>query len=186
MNGVWTAGDNLSFRVDGRTADAIEYYVTDLDTQETIANGEAFADRHWGEVFTVSASNLNPNHRYEIGIYSAGVGCGSAWNYFTVNALPANASTLTLPGALKTVEAEAFAGVPAQQIVVPGGVNSIGEKAFAGCANLRVVSLPSTLSTLPANALDQCGGVTVYGPAGCSLEGAAIANPNLIFICLET
>lgn len=185
MNGVWTAGEDLSFRVDGRTADAIEYYVTDLDTQETIANGEAFADRHWGEVFTVSASNLNPNHRYEIGIYSAGVGCRSAWNYFTVNALPANTSTLTLPGALKTVEAEAFAGVPAQRIVVPAGVNSIGEKAFAGCANLRVVSLPSNLSSLPDNAFDQCGGVTVYGPAGCSLEGVAIANPNLTFICLE-
>ena len=49
---------------------------------------------------------------------------------------------LQLPSQLATVESEAFAGIPAQVVVVPPACTSIQSRAFADCPNLLYVVLP--------------------------------------------
>lgn len=61
----------------------------------------------------------------------------------SVNVLhPDDLTTLYLPTYLTEIEAEAFAGVGAQAIVIPESVTTIGENAFAYCPNLVLVISP--------------------------------------------
>ncbi len=79
----------------------------------------------------------------------------------------AQAGRTVLPGRLKTVEEEAFAGDRRLNVAVVGeGVTVIGPRAFAGSA-LKVVYLPASLESIAADAFDGCDGMTVISPPGC-------------------
>ena len=52
---------------------------------------------------------------------------------------------LTLPAALKQINADAFRGASAQVVIIPDGCESVGSNAFADCENLRYVFLPEGL-----------------------------------------
>ena len=63
---------------------------------------------------------------------------------------------LSLPAALKRVEAEAFAGTNMQQIIIPDGMTEIGARAFANCRKLLVVSMPDSIESIADDAFDGC------------------------------
>ena len=77
-------------------------------------------------------------------------------------AVPAAAGTLTFPGRLKAVPAEAFYGdTSIQTAVLQDGVTCIGSKAFADSA-LREITLPSSLTCIADDAFDGSALKTVH------------------------
>ncbi|MBE5808256.1 MAG: hypothetical protein E7317_07950 [Clostridiales bacterium] len=71
----------------------------------------------------------------------------------------------TLPKALTTIEAEAFAGDDRLQAVrVPTGakLKTIKAGAFKNCEQLYEVTLPSTVTSIAADAFDGCLYLTLY------------------------
>ena len=74
--------------------------------------------------------------------------------FCTCYAQQASAATMMLPGDLRTIEEEAFAGdTSLDEVVVPEGVQRIRSRAFAD-SSLKAISLPSTLRSLADDAFD--------------------------------
>lgn len=71
-----------------------------------------------------------------------------------------SAAYLLLPAVLREIEAEAFAGIAADIVVVPAGCTSIGSRAFADCPNLKTVYIPSSAS-IAADAFEGCENVEI-------------------------
>lgn len=83
--------------------------------------------------------------------------------------LPGNPSTITIPGALLTIEDEAFSGVPVNIIDLRGAnVRTIGQKAFAGCTGLMKIYIPGSVTSIAGNAFEGCIGFVI-----CCDEGSA-------------
>ena len=76
--------------------------------------------------------------------------------------------TITLPAAMKTIEAQAFAGDTAiGMVIIPSDrLTSIGSRAFAGCTGLQSINLPASVSDIASDAFADCVSLTVYCPEG--------------------
>ena len=59
---------------------------------------------------------------------------------------------LDLPANLATIEANAFEGTSAETVILPEGCTFIGARAFAGCRDLEDVYIPTTLTSIAADA----------------------------------
>lgn len=90
--------------------------------------------------------------------------------------------TIKIPEGIKIIDAEAFESNEAYLAVeLSEGVESVGERAFAGCTELWKVVLPDSLVSFPADALDNCGNVTVYCNEGSTAAGLSYgANVTVI------
>lgn len=88
--------------------------------------------------------------------------------YPIVSSLPVEfTSVLTLPQGVKTIEEEAFSGVPAEKIVLPQGCTTIESMAFANCRKLRYVVIPASVTSIADNAFEGCrGDLVIETPAG--------------------
>ena len=64
-------------------------------------------------------------------------------------------SGITLPADVKTIEDEAFYGVPMQTLRLPDGVTSIGSKAFAH-TGLEIIYLPRSVQHIEPDAFEGC------------------------------
>ena len=62
----------------------------------------------------------------------------------------------SLPGELKVIEEEAFAGAAFEAVVIPTGVTSIESRAFAGCPNLIRVRIPEGVLSIAEDAFEGC------------------------------
>ncbi|MBO2517113.1 MAG: hypothetical protein CW338_07580 [Clostridiales bacterium] len=89
-------------------------------------------------------------------------------------------AVLFLPEGVASVGAEAFAGIPAQQIVIPSGCGSIGSGAFAGCSSLRLAVIPASVTSIAADAFSGCGDIVIYCAAGSRAERFA-KEQNLMY-----
>ena len=89
-------------------------------------------------------------------------------------------SVMTLPAQLKTIDAEAFAGIETEEIVVPAGCTGIGSRAFAGCGKLRLAVLPASVRSIADDAFEGYS-LTILAPAG---SYAAVWAQNHGFDCL--
>lgn len=85
-------------------------------------------------------------------------------------------SVLTLPDSLTVIEAEAFAGMSAEKVVLPAGVTGIGSRAFADCASLRTVVIPGETIAIADDAFDGCEGLTFVCAEGSKAAVWARAN----------
>jgi len=75
-------------------------------------------------------------------------------------------ATLSLPGMLRTVEAEAFLGNAAvQKITLGGKVQQIDSRAFAGMAALQQLQVDAALNDMAANALEGSTHAVLVCPA---------------------
>ena len=78
----------------------------------------------------------------------------------------AAASTVTLPGNLKTVPAQAFYGdTSLNAVVIPEGVTSIGSKAFAN-SSVKTLTLPASLKSIASDAFSGTKITKVNAKAG--------------------
>lgn len=67
-----------------------------------------------------------------------------------------NVKTVSIPGSVKSIGINAFAGCDLKTITVPEGVETIKYSAFANCSSLEHVILPSTVSTIQFSAFNDC------------------------------
>ena len=87
----------------------------------------------------------------------------------TLTWIPIAPQVLTLPTGLLVIEDEAFMGINASVVEVPEGVISIGNAAFADCANLSIVIIPSSVTTIDENAFNGST-ITIKGVSGSTAE----------------
>lgn len=78
-----------------------------------------------------------------------------------------------IPSGTTSIEAEAFAGIPATMVKIPDACTSIGSKAFDG-SGLKAVYIPSESITIANDALP--AGTLVYTPKGSGAAGWAATN----------
>jgi len=110
---------------------------------------------------------------------SAGSACASfgalGRTLFTAEMTVADTlTTLTLPGALSTVEEEAFLGAAVFGRVLAGdGLETIGSRAFAQMPALRQVILPASVKSVASDAFEGSGGAVLMGPDEAALAALA-------------
>ena len=86
-------------------------------------------------------------------------------------------STLTLPGKLKTIDTEAFAGLSTiQAVVIPSGTTRIGARAFANDTALRIIYIPASVATIDKTAFSGCAQLRIHCPAGSAAGKFASEN----------
>ena len=95
---------------------------------------------------------------------------------------PFGTPDFTLPGSIRTVEANAFEGGAMTVVSVPDGCEVIGAGAFKDCGSLTQIRVPAGCA-IGDGAFSGCGTVFVYAPAGSPAESfcAAPANANCVF-----
>ena len=71
-----------------------------------------------------------------------------------------------LPGMLAVIGEEAFAGSGVQAFVVGEGCTAIESRAFADCANLVMITLPRSVTSIAPDAFDGSGDLVIAAPAG--------------------
>ena len=72
---------------------------------------------------------------------------------------------LKLPAMAKQIEAEAFTGISAQQVVIPAGTLSLGKRVFADCGSLLIAVIPASVSEIADDAFAGTD-IAVICPAG--------------------
>lgn len=75
--------------------------------------------------------------------------CGMALHPGTVIS---SSAIMHLPSSLLEIEAEAFVGVPGQQVVIPAQTKVIGSSSFANCTELTIVQIPDSVTTIAVDA----------------------------------
>ena len=119
--------------------EAVEPAVTLMDGDEPIAD------------FEVSYSNNDLPGTGWANAYGTGNYTGSLSAGFTL-LNRGSMKALKLPAALRTIEAEGFAGSAARRIVVPETCATIGARAFADCAQLVEIDFLNDAVSIPENA----------------------------------
>ena len=66
----------------------------------------------------------------------------------------------------KQIEAEAFMGISAQQVVIPAGTLSLSGRVFADCGSLLIAVIPASVNGITENAFAGTD-IAVICPAGC-------------------
>ena len=93
------------------------------------------------------------------------------------------AKRLALPAELTAIEAEAFANLPVEEVVIGSKCTTIGAKAFSGCADLKLVHMPDSVKSIATDAFSDCDGVTFICQSNNA--AAAFAKKNGIAYVIE-
>ena len=94
-------------------------------------------------------------------------------------------NVLLLPGALTTIDDEAFIGTKADVVDLRGTrITVIGASAFKNCVDLKIAYLPSSVTFIGANAFYGCLNVTIYCEKGSYAENYA-RNNHLPFVYMN-
>lgn len=80
--------------------------------------------------------------------------------------------TINIPGSVSTVSKDVFRNSQIRNIMISEGVKNIGEGTFAECANLTQIDMPSTVSSIGANAFEYSALTMINIPCGVSSIGA--------------
>ena len=99
---------------------------------------------------------------------------GATWHFSTSPQIPLK--TLSLPGGLTTIEAEAFANAAAQKIVIPSAVTAIESKAFANSPNLVMLYFEGSPDRIAQDILYGCSNVVIDVLPGTNAEAWALAS----------
>ena len=102
------------------------------------------AGHAWAVVPSVAADSAN-------GV-RGGVACAVCGAKQTENRPVSARKVLRVPALMESIEEEAFYGVAAEQVILSGGVTAIGSKAFAGCGSLLIAVIPSSVTSIAADA----------------------------------
>ena len=90
----------------------------------------------------------------------------------------------TLPGAIRTIEDNAFEGGAMSIVYIPDPCTAIGAGAFKDCAKLTQIRLPKNCE-IGDGVFDGCGKVYVFAPAGGTTESWCQGKDNIVFIGMD-
>ena len=90
---------------------------------------------------------------------------------------------LSLPRALKRIDAEAFAGANIQQAIIPDALTEIGARAFGNCSNLLIVSIPDGVVSIADDAFAGCNTKYLCIMANDDSYAAQYAERNGLYLC---
>ena len=76
----------------------------------------------------------------------------------------------TLPGDLRVIETQAFAGTSFRRGYIPDGAQALGAGAFKNCSELVFIRIPESVKEIATDAFTGCGDVTIVTPAGSYAE----------------
>lgn len=82
-----------------------------------------------------------------------------------------NLQNITIPGSVKAIGDDAFAGcIKLKSVVIPNGVTAINEQTFIGCTSLEKVVIPDGIKYIWARAFANCESLTdinIPSSTGC-------------------
>ena len=82
---------------------------------------------------------------------------------------------LKLPYGLMDIQAEAFAGTAAREVVIRDGCRQIGPLAFAGSPNLIRIDIPASVTNIADDAFEGCpSGLVIAAPSGSAAHQYAL------------
>lgn len=97
----------------------------------------------------------------------------------------AQASSLTLPSSLKTIDDEAFMGDSAlESVILPDGIEHIGERAFAD-SSLVEIYLPNSLQDIAENAFDNHIPALIIKGYSDSLAESYAQTHDIMFVAID-
>ncbi len=96
----------------------------------------------------------------------------------------AELSTITLPMSLREIGEEAFAGIPAQRIVIPENAQRIETRAFADIPGLVLVEIPGSVEYISPDAFSGSVDMIIYAPEASYAAEWAAGN-GIIVLCSE-
>ena len=99
---------------------------------------------------------------------------------FKITAEPSKDAWI-LPADLKVIDAEAFANLDVQQVVIPNGTTTIGSRAFADCTNLKVIFIPDSVTDIAEDAFEGSTDVAFVCPSDNTAAQFA-ATHNIPFV----
>ena len=139
--------------------DALTVYVTFADGTRLESHGfdVEFTAEPGAQTLTVTYGNLSQS--FDITVYK-----------------PMDTPDMALPVALRTIDDEAFAGMPVSVVKCPNTLERIGQRAFAGCGSLRQIYLPRNVVSIASNAFEGCTDLCIWGIPGTMAEYFAKGN----------
>ena len=145
--------------------DQMKTYGKDLTLSENIPTRTGYNFQGWATTSTGTVPEYQPGGTYE---KNTGVMLYACWAFIEPD--------FVLSSALKTIEAEAFAGGAFQYAYLPEGTASIGGKAFADCPNLIYIYIPESCTSISKDAFSGVTGLTIFGQDGSYAEFYAGKN----------
>ena len=83
-----------------------------------------------------------------------------------VAALAEDLDTLRLPASLETIQYEAFAQQASEHVIIPDGTTTIEARAFAESSNMKLVTIPKSVTYIANDAFENCSEFTIDTPVG--------------------
>lgn len=142
-----------SFVIVGSYGSAAQKYATDKDTEYDYANSFEFRVPEQDEQITEQLSL----EKRVFGDYEYAVVNGDA----VITACTSDEAVLNIPSEIEgltviAVYPVAFTNCLSEEIILPETVTYIREMSFYSCANLKKITLPSSLTEIGNNAFDNC------------------------------
>ena len=66
-----------------------------------------------------------------------------------------------MPASATELGEKAFAHIAAVEVLLPESAQSIGPRAFADCANLALITIPDSVTSVASNAFESSDGVVI-------------------------
>ena len=137
-------------------------------------------DPETGTICLPTAGIEPGTYRVTVDNNGPGYGTSRTWVFVHIAEDPYQTEMkLALPGSLKEIEAEAFAGIAAETVIIPNGVTKIGSRAFAGSRAVRVV-IPDSVTRIEADAFAGSSLRIIYGRTQLAAD---FAGDHQILFC---
>ena len=95
---------------------------------------------------------------------------------------PAGLTELTIPGEIKEIGPDVFAGLTGlKKVILEDGVETVGDEAFYSCSKLEEVSVPASVTGLGINAFYGCNNLATFSGGLASTDGRCLVLNGLLY-----
>ncbi len=168
-------GSDFGFSVDmPEGAQRYSVWGNDSETGESVLDGMDYED---GMDFTVSTQDMQVGDSFDLTVRCSSYGMNSTYFNLKVHVVDSTTfePTMNTPASLKSIEDEAFLGIPAAVVQLSEGTETIGEKAFAD-SSLKMIGIPASVTDIKDSAFEDCPSVIIFCPDGSEAMNWAIAH----------
>ena len=95
---------------------------------------------------------------------------------------PAGLTELTIPGDIREIGVEAFAGLTElRKVILQDGVETIGDNAFLNCTKLEEVSVPASVTSLGLTIFSGCNKLATFSGGLASADNRCLVQDGLLY-----